>query len=79
MNYLTLEEFKSIENTIQDFSLPTYVTGLNSEEVLDITKSDKKVESGKLKFILLSKIGKAVINTEVTEEQLLDAINYVIR
>lgn len=79
MNYLTLEEVKDIESTIDSYQLPTYVTGLTSEEVLSITKSDKKVESGTLKFILLSKIGNAIIDTTIEEEKLLEAINYVIR
>ena len=79
MKNLTLEEVKDIEKTISLFHLPTYVTGLKSEEVLNITKSDKKVESGKLKFILLSKIGNAIIDITITDSLLLEAINYVIR
>lgn len=79
MNYLTLEDVKDIENTITSFHLPTYVTGLSSDDVLDVTKSDKKVESGRLKFILLSKIGNAIIDTDITDARLLEAINYVIR
>lgn len=79
MNYLTLDEVKDIEDTIRGFNLPTFVSGLNSEEILKVTRSDKKVESGTLKFILLSKIGNAIIDTTIKEEKLIEAINYVIR
>lgn len=78
-HFLTLEEVQDIEKTISEFHLPTFVTGLRSEDILNITKSDKKVESGTLKFILLSKIGNATMDTTITDELLLDAINYVIR
>ena len=35
------------------------------------------MESGKIKFVLLKKIGKAVLDTSVTDEELLAAINEI--
>ena len=35
------------------------------------------MENGKLRFILLKKIGKAVIDTTVTEQEILDAIGEI--
>ena len=40
-------------------------------------KSDKKAESGAVKFILLKKIGKAVIDTSVTDKEIMDAVNEI--
>ena len=34
-------------------------------------------EAGKIKFVLLNKIGKAVIDTTVTDEEILAAINEI--
>lgn len=48
------------------------------EEVLRFTKSDKKMEHGKIKFILLKKIGKAFIDNTVTEEEMRAALAEII-
>jgi 3-dehydroquinate synthase len=77
-NYITKENFLDIVNTVKEFDLPTSVSGISADEVLRVTAYDKKNESGKLKFILLSQIGNAVIDTTVSTDELLAAINYVI-
>ena len=59
------------------FYLPISVDGIEPEEILRLTKSDKKMESGKLKFVLLKKIGKAVIDNTVTDQEILAAINEI--
>ena len=41
-------------------------------------KNDKKADAGSIKFILLNGIGNAVIDTTVTDEEVIDAINYII-
>lgn len=46
-------------------------------EVLAATKLDKKMESGKIKFILLKEPGKAYITKELTDGQILDGIHYL--
>ena len=67
------EEFKNI------VTLPGDVIEENivPEEILKLTKSDKKMQNGRIKFILLKKIGKAVIDTTVTDEEMLDAIEFL--
>ncbi|MDF2589687.1 MAG: hypothetical protein K0S41_3528 [Anaerocolumna sp.] len=77
-NYISKEELLDIVNTIESFELPISVSGISAEEVLKVTSYDKKNESGKLKFILLTQVGKAVIDTTVSTDELLEAINYVI-
>jgi 3-dehydroquinate synthase len=44
---------------------------------LKLTKSDKKMEAGTIKFILLKKIGKAVIDRTVTDEEIMAAIEEI--
>ena len=39
-----------------------------------MTKSDKKMEGNTIKFVLLKKVGKAVIDRTVTDEDILNAI-----
>lgn len=76
--YLKEEEFLEIRDMFVAFSLPISVYGLTAEEILKAAKSDKKMEQGNMKFILLKKPGKAVIDRTVTEEEMMDAISYII-
>ena len=74
---LSMEEYYEIRDMFVPFNLPISIEGIDPEEVLRLTKSDKKMESGKIKFVLLKKIGKAVLDTTVTDEELLGAINEI--
>jgi len=76
--YLLKEELEDIITCINSFDLPVKVSGLNPEEIFQATTHDKKMESGKIKFILLSKIGKAFIDTSVTKEEIMDGIQYIL-
>lgn len=59
------------------FYLPISVEEIEPQEILRLTKADKKMESGKIRFVLLKKIGKAVIDNSVTDEEILAAINEI--
>ena len=54
-----------------------FVDDIDPQEILKLTKSDKKMEAGKIKFILLKKIGKAVIDRTVTDDEILAAIEEI--
>jgi len=55
------------------FDLPVSVSGLTAEQIVETARSDKKVENGRLKFILLDGLGNAVIDRNVTDAELLAA------
>ena len=74
---LTMDEYYEIRDMFVPFYLPISVDNIVPEEILGLTKSDKKMEAGKIKFVLLKKIGKAVIDTTVTDEEILAAINEI--
>ena len=50
---------------------------IDPEEVLRLTKSDKKAQSGTFRFVLLVRIGKAVIDTTVSDEEILAAVREI--
>lgn len=74
---LTMDEYYEIRDMFVPFNLPISVDNINPEEIVALTKSDKKMESGQIRFILLKKVGKAVINTTVTDEEILAAIQEI--
>ena len=59
------------------FNLPISVDKLDMEKVLELTKSDKKMDAGHIRFILLKKIGKAVIDDTVSDSEILDALSEI--
>ena len=75
---ISMEEFYEIRDMFVPFNLPISVDGIEAEQILKLTKSDKKMSAGHIKFILLKKIGKAVIDETVTDADILDAVNELI-
>ena len=74
---LSFDEYYEIRDMFVPFNLPITVEDIDPEEIVRLIKSDKKMESGKIKFVLLKKIGKAYIDTTVTDEELLLGINEI--
>lgn len=75
---ITSEDFQRICQGFEAFSLPIRTKGLEAAEIVRTTKSDKKMEAGAIKFVLLEKIGKAFVDKSVTEEEMLSAISAVL-
>lgn len=76
--WLSMEEYYEIRDMFVPFNLPISVEGIDPEEILALTKSDKKMSSSNLKFILLKKVGKAVIDLNVTDEDILNAVKEIL-
>lgn len=76
--WLSMEEYYEIRDMFVPFSLPITVEDIQPEEILALTKSDKKVEGNQIKFILLKKVGKAVIDRNVTDEDILNAVKEIL-
>ncbi len=74
---LSMDEYYEIRDMFVPFYLPISIDDINPEEILKLTKSDKKMEADRIKFVLLKKIGKAVIDRTVTDEEILAAINEI--
>lgn len=54
---------------IQKTNLPTQLpTTLNIDDILHTLRSDKKVKSGKVRFVLPKRIGEAFVTDQVTDE-----------
>lgn len=79
LGHLTTEECDSIIETFAHFGLPVSIENFSAEEILKVTKSDKKMLAGKIKFILLESIGNAYIYSDLNDEQLLSGISAVIQ
>lgn len=67
---LTGEEAEDIKNTMASFEIPVTVEGLTWENVYEATKSDKKMESGSVKFVLLNGLGDAYVDRSLSEGEI---------
>ncbi len=74
---LSMEEYYEVRDMFVPFYLPITVDNIRPEAILSLTKSDKKMSAGKIKFVLLKRIGKAVLDDTVTDEEILAAINEI--
>ena len=77
-NWLSMEEYYEIRDMFVPFNLPISIENIDPEQILMLTKSDKKMENGTLKFVLLKKVGKAVIDLTVTDEDIINAVNEIL-
>ena len=77
---ISKEALAEIEQTISSYELPVRIPAFShsAEEILAVTKLDKKMEAGKIKFILLHEIGNAYITRELTDAQILAGIQYIL-
>lgn len=78
---ITKETLNTIEKVLLTYQLPIRLDAshaMNAEEILLATKSDKKMQNGQIKFVLLEEIGNAYISQQVTDEILIDGISYIL-
>ena len=74
---ISAEEYYEIRDMFVPFYLPITIDSIDPSEIVTLTKSDKKMEAGTIKFILLKKIGKAFIDNTVTDDEILAAVNEI--
>jgi 3-dehydroquinate synthase len=89
---ITTEEKDRIRSVIRAYGLPLSVSDgvtlhrrtnavlpeMTAEDILRATKSDKKMENGRIRFILLDGIGRAVIDRSVTDDEIRSAAASVL-
>lgn len=75
--WLSMEEYYEVRDMFVPFNLPISIEDIDPQEILRLTKSDKKMEGECIRFVLLKKVGKALIDRTVTDEDILGAISEI--
>lgn len=70
MGWLNEADVVRIRQLFKRANLPVVAPNLGVEKYLNLMGMDKKVEGGKLRFVLLKKIGLAVVSADVPEQHL---------
>ena len=69
------DELGRLENLIKKAQLPCKVDSIDANEMLELMMLDKKVTAKKLRLVLLSSLGNAYVEGNISHERILDLIN----
>jgi len=76
LGWLSAADQTRVQALIRHAHLPTQApSSLDVARMLDLMAVDKKVEDGRLRFVLLKGIGNAVITSDVPQSLLMDTLN----
>ena len=76
---LTKEEAEEVKLLLLQLGMMTEVPALNKDEFLAVCHRDKKADGAKIKFVLLSEIGHAFLDPEVTDEELWAGFQAIVK
>jgi len=65
MGYLSDDHLNRLENLLKRFGLPVKLIGLDTNTILKAMSHDKKVNLGKIRFVLPNQLGKVFLCDEV--------------
>ena len=71
-------QFNDITEVFKSYKFPLSVSGITIDRVIEVSKNDKKMDGGKIKFILLSEMGNAYIDRDVTDNDMAEALVGII-
>ena len=77
--WLTEADVERIRAVIRAAGLPDTAPDLGVERYLEYMGHDKKVEAGRIRFVLLKKIGEAVITTDLAPADLNATLTHHVR
>ena len=78
LDYVSDADVLDVIETLKSFDLPVSVAGLTAEDIVNASKSDKKMSGSKIKFIVLQSLGEASSYMDFTDEDLKYSIEKVL-
>ncbi len=76
--YISEDDYVAIKKMLKKYGFPTKVEGLDIFSILEVSKSDKKMENGVVKFILLKQLGDAIIDKTVTYDEMTQSLKEIL-
>lgn len=75
---LMAEEVADITKSFQAFGFEPLPKEIDISAIIKATKNDKKMKAGRIKFVLLNKIGEAYIDSNVSDQDMKNAIQELL-
>jgi 3-dehydroquinate synthase len=79
LGWITEADVERARALIRRAGLPDTAPDLGVERYLEYMGHDKKVEAGKIRFVLLKKIGEAVITADLPPAELSATLTHYVR
>ena len=76
-NLISKLDYNDIINTLKSFELPVTEKDFDTTQVVEATKSDKKMKAGVVSFVVLNKLGQADIDREVSLDLMAQSLKIV--
>lgn len=77
--FISKNEYDDAINMFKEYDFPLTVNNISIDDIISVSKNDKKMDKGKIKFILLKEIGNAYIDTSITDEDMKKSLENIIR
>jgi len=71
---LTEQEYQEVFELLKVLGMPVAIKGLSAREIVAVSKNDKKMEQGKIKFVLLQETGQAYVDRTVSDKEMEEAL-----
>ena len=75
--YISSAELDTFTTLLTDYGFKIKTEISDIERILDIMRTDKKSDSGIIKFVLPTEIGKVTIFNDVTDDEIISAIKFI--
>lgn len=72
-------ELSGVRALMQAVGLETCLAPMDTAGVLAATRKDKKMDHGHVRFLLLHSLGDAYIDTNVSDEAMLDGLRFIMK
>jgi 3-dehydroquinate synthase len=75
--HLASETGAEMDRLLAALPVPSYPRGLKPAKLLPFVRRDKKKTAGRVRFVLLKDFGRVTLDSSVTEEEILEAIEVI--
>jgi 3-dehydroquinate synthetase len=72
--HLKVSAFDEINGFLSRFDVPKIPAGVTGRKLLRLIRYDKKARDGRVRFVLLKKIGQVVLDNEVRDAEFLQSL-----
>ena len=77
LGMLSNHDLERQRNLLEALSLPISFRSIDKRAIIEAISRDKKMSAGAINWVLLNRIGEAVTRNDVSEQLLLNALDYI--
>jgi 3-dehydroquinate synthase len=75
---LPTDDFHRLLSTLSKFPFPTFKEMVTTQQLVDFIMHDKKVQRGRVRFVLLEAVGKVRVVQDISDDELSSAVTFAL-